>query len=87
MQMNEDQVALCLQAIKLQNYYQMRDDEKEAIDLAIKAVHQLGCIRAIINYQPAIQEDVFRYKAICKVLSEPTLGGNTTWIDILKEHI
>ena len=87
MQMNNDLVCINLQAIKMRFYAQLNDEEKEAIDLAIKSASQIGYIRGIINYQPAVQEDVFRYKAICKVLNEPTIGGNYNWTDILRDHI
>ena len=81
--MSNNEIVLYLQDIKLRNSDQLSNEEKEALDLAIKSVCQIDHIKTIINYQPAIQEDVFRYKAICKVLDEPTLGGNTTWVDIL----
>ena len=87
MQMNNDEIANNLLAIKSRYYIDLTDNEKEAIDLAVKCVIQMARIQAIIEYQPAIQEDVFRYKAICTILGESTIGGNYNWTDILRDHI
>ena len=87
MQMNNDEVSNNLLSVKMRFYTSLTDGEKEAFDLAVKCVTQMAYIQSIINYQPAIQEDVFRYKAICKVLGEPTVGGNCNWTDILRDHI
>ena len=87
MQMNTDEVANNLLSVKNRFYTSLTDEEKEAFDLAVKYAIQMSRIQAIIEYQPAIQEDVFRYKSICKVLGEPTVGGNCTWTDILRDHI
>ena len=87
MQMTNDEVSNNLLAVKMRFYASLTDAEKEAFDLAVKYVMQMAHIHAIINYQPAIQEDVFRYKAICKVLGESTVGGNCNWSEILRDHI
>lgn len=39
----------------------------EALDMAIKALEQINKIKAIIESPIYVQEDVFRYKAICDV--------------------
>ena len=42
----------------------------EAYDLAIQALEQITEIKSIIDCEFYIQEDVFKYKAICNLLEE-----------------
>ena len=87
--MVETDVCLILQDLKLKHLSDITDEENDAIDLAISCVRQISYIKSIVNYQPAIQEDVFRYKAICKVLGAADTGGNGTynWLDGLRDHL